>query len=417
MTSSASLRHLPHLCTERFHEYEGEQIAILTRLLCLYQCALLCLSKKALDHELHVHDQAKLSLSAFRTKLRRQSVRFEDPDRASQCLVSQYHRAEVRVLQARLRTWLRKAQRRHQPIDAIRLQESKDDLSWVSYDWFLPTRPLYPRRRALSPDRLEPDQRYSSQGQSPFFELPQEIRNLIYRHFLTGLEIEIISASAEGRAPPDAGNHTRLEFASIRRDGINYQASVWRQQVQGSCKETAGRGIRFIAGFSIVSFLRSCRRVYAEAIPILYGENVFRRTSMFNRRSEPLSRYLIAERLSNIRMLFLCINLGGDDFDISYVNDFPDLRSLHIRAFDFDYESRKTGSQLWYRLEAMLPILVEFSSRMQVKIEVDEVIPVQASPIPLTACKIEHEYFPGAAIEATNGLGQVLWRAQRLMPE
>ena len=133
-----------------------------------------------------------------------------------------------------------------------------------------------------------------------------------------------------------------------------------------------------------------CR--HSEAIPVLYGENLWNQTvELVACGSLPLTKYLLPEQLCNIYWLQFDLNLGGD-LSLGVLHDFPNLRRLDIRAFDFNPHSQFTARQLWQKLESVLPALQKLGST-KVTIFVEDCIPFGNSPFALVPLKTDIKWF------------------------
>lgn len=183
-----------------------------------------------------------------------------------------------------------------------RIQRAQDDHDWAVYERTCRRRPLYPRPRELS--RPREGAFYSSQSLSPLFShLIPELRWMVYLQLLGGLTIEI-EASHGGHGGPKGSEGRFVHFASrITRASVlstSLQDQVW----QGGSWDRSKNDFTP----SILPVLQSCRRVYNEAIDILYSANVFQ-----NRRNYQLpclTKYLLKQRLEGIRLFRCRLEIG-----------------------------------------------------------------------------------------------------------
>ncbi|KAF2185867.1 hypothetical protein K469DRAFT_575050 [Zopfia rhizophila CBS 207.26] len=126
-----------------------------------------------------------------------------------------------------------------------------------------PTPPIHRRKSTLSitstPDP-ELDARTNAQGQSTFFEkLPLELRQMVYE-LVVGEEVVHLTLGAKGRF-----GHFLCEEGGLGL-GLGWECS---------CRVlVGGRECRRL-DHHLLSFLTTCRRMYSEAIPILYKSHTF----------------------------------------------------------------------------------------------------------------------------------------------
>ncbi|RFU34861.1 hypothetical protein B7463_g1482, partial [Scytalidium lignicola] len=102
-------------------------------------------------------------------------------------------------------------------------------------------------------------QRTEDQLESPLFKLPLEIRRQIYEEVLGGHVFHIYFVQAYRRL-----SHTRCKDRSTPCNGAVCRSMV---KIPGA-KDDWGN-------ISLLHMLQSCRRVYSEAIEMLYKENTF----------------------------------------------------------------------------------------------------------------------------------------------
>ncbi|KAL1841848.1 hypothetical protein VTJ49DRAFT_6525 [Mycothermus thermophilus] len=165
----------------------------------------------------------------------------------------------------------------------------------------LDTLPVLPPRRPLTSG-----QHTNPQLSSPFFRLPAELRLLIYRLILSptdpnsnsssftkpGSEIHLDLRYTAALTAPRTPHSTR--GASLSPEGRQWawRASrchrhpdalpisdrcVWGGPPPTACAWYVERGVapECFIGPEVLGLLRSCRRAYREALPVLYGENTF----------------------------------------------------------------------------------------------------------------------------------------------
>ncbi|KAK2858446.1 hypothetical protein FQN49_004727 [Arthroderma sp. PD_2] len=144
------------------------------------------------------------------------------------------------------------------------------------------------RKRALSIDDSGQEQKggkkkqlVHNQAQSPFFQLPLEIRLIIYEYAVGIGKVHIVHTArrklasfpctSNAEVVGDDGNpdtqpcdcvSMRVRYARRQREGIE------REDILGPvvCNRS---------GISALPFLRSCRKVYTEAIDLLYSKRTF----------------------------------------------------------------------------------------------------------------------------------------------
>ncbi|CAF9939913.1 MAG: hypothetical protein HETSPECPRED_002100 [Heterodermia speciosa] len=126
----------------------------------------------------------------------------------------------------------------------------------------------------------------------PFFRLPPEVRQMIYTEVLGGQTLHIIRKRnrlgfLKCRAPRREACPTKSCLGSVDGDG------VWTRGVSGKEKTDGG-----LLDLALVS-----RRVYTEALTVLYAANEFYLSSLLTLFS--LQRTLVPHRLAAIKSLTL----------------------------------------------------------------------------------------------------------------
>lgn len=182
-----------------------------------------------------------------------------------------------------------------------------------------PRRPLTPR---LPADRTA--QETADQSQSPFFRLPLELRQEIYKQVLGSSNIHVTHAVAL--------RHLRCKCASCPGYASYYDyGGAWKRTWACDSSKYDYDGDRLS-----IALLLSCRWMYAEAIGLLYSSNTFT-----FQNSEVLRRFL--HLLTPVRRACLtavhmdvCADLvGGDSLRNGTCEDLaelPGLRSLELRV-------------------------------------------------------------------------------------
>ncbi|KAH8802719.1 hypothetical protein F5884DRAFT_480252 [Xylogone sp. PMI_703] len=111
----------------------------------------------------------------------------------------------------------------------------------------------------LSPPPVREPQRTEDQLQSPFFQLPLEIRRQIYEEVLAGHVFHIYFVPAYRRL-----SHTRCKNRSPVCTGEICRARVKVPEMRDEWGNA-----------SLLHMLQTCRKIYSEAIEILYKQNTF----------------------------------------------------------------------------------------------------------------------------------------------
>ena len=177
-----------------------------------------------------------------------------------------------------------------------------------------------------------------TQLQSPLFHLPLEIRRLIYHYALTSDIKHIV------RLGPRLG-HIRCRDPHITRPWFHH---CWGFSARGGntyywphndCLADEGTGKKNERG--LLPLVMACRRIYAEAIPVLYGEFTF---SMLHLESLILlSETILPHRLNTIRS----VKLGW-----YFCSPLP-LYSRGIQHFDRTPRDIATWERVWSILANM----------------------------------------------------------------
>lgn len=176
--------------------------------------------------------------------------------------------------------------------------EARLDYQWEVYHKMSDKRPPYPRRRAISPSRPEfrrdgpRRQAFFTQNQSPFFaRLPAEIRAEIYRTLFGHWIVEIIATHAGFGGPPPSS-----EFSIYNASRITSWTSgrIWQRNGGGWWQPIKTEKMTPW----VVPLLRTCRRIYEEAITLLYAESIFKYYSI---PGNQWTKCLLTQRLHTIR--------------------------------------------------------------------------------------------------------------------
>ena len=244
---------------DRLREYEGESIDYLTIALCFIQCWSLQYNSAARDAENVMKGQADASTSCTKPHPRNKilEICFEDPIRGQQRRIVQFHKAQIAQRRAKIRVWFFNAIRSSRRETARQeLLKTEKDYNWVMYDWFSVARPIpLPLGSHHSVNGAD----YSAQYQSQFFQLPAEIRQLIYTAHLSGITISLVVQQA-GKYSPGYESRAYLDWARLEREGRTHFTPTWRQ----SRMPHKGRHLGFMY-FGIVDFLLTCKRMYVTA--------------------------------------------------------------------------------------------------------------------------------------------------------
>ncbi|RJE27153.1 hypothetical protein PHISCL_00506 [Aspergillus sclerotialis] len=212
-------------------------------------------------------------------------------------------------------------------------------------------RPPPRRRRPLTPpllplkDTTPIAPEAASQSQSPFFRLPLELREIIYKQVLGDSNIHIKNGKSL--------RHLRCKCTSCPGIGYYfYYGSTWKKPW-----ECDGTKYDYDGDRLPVSLLRSCRRVYTEAIDLLYSSNIFS-----FRDANTLQRFLCSmpsqrkELITTIHMdlPFECTK-GLDT--ILREETWDELVSLpSLRNMEFRMHSSPNGPEDTRRLVEIKPI-------------------------------------------------------------
>ncbi|OJJ34570.1 hypothetical protein ASPWEDRAFT_70236 [Aspergillus wentii DTO 134E9] len=188
------------------------------------------------------------------------------------------------------------------------------------------TRPkgLPPRKRALSlplPELPKKSKQKSyAQNECLLFKLPPEIRRLIYKEIL---------APEDGSVLHVASSHKRLR--SMRCHEWNPRIRDWEHRCWGEVVMDGSTksfwGYRCSKAGNIMGLLQSCRRIYSEAIDVLYTDNVLnvRQT----RTVADLPKAMLPHRFQAIRSLHIDVPV-----DFAFPND--GFFSLEYSAWPLD---------------------------------------------------------------------------------
>ncbi|KAL2864382.1 uncharacterized protein BJX67DRAFT_224099 [Aspergillus lucknowensis] len=183
-----------------------------------------------------------------------------------------------------------------------------------------------------------------------FVKLPAEIRQQIYQHALVlPAGAELVVSHSDGRlysfssAEREEENPDLLGYRHSAWVGLNFNGDVPMHRIphkQGSRSEAPKGQPR---KFRVLGMLSSCRRVYSEAIDILYQQTTFNIRSSFTMQS--LQATTLQHRFASIRSLHLekLIDtprtlaydysldwLGSWQKACGAIKSIPNLRSLRV---------------------------------------------------------------------------------------
>jgi hypothetical protein len=156
-----------------------------------------------------------------------------------------------------VRIWCR--ERYNTPEQLEDLYEAETDHRWAIYDKSRSKRPLYPRKRAISPSNQDFNPRKQqfdeNQSQSLFFQiLPPELRGEVYRATFGGyLIVEITAAHGGFDGPPPSREH-RVFFGS-RVHKLSGEVFI-----RGACYSQKRDAVTWHP--TIVPFLLTCRKLF-----------------------------------------------------------------------------------------------------------------------------------------------------------
>ena len=250
------------------------------------------------------------------------------------------------------------------------IEDLEEEIVWLEYDKTAAKRPLMPRRRTLSLTNIHyhpEEDPCSSQGQSPLFRLPLEIRQIIYHQLLGNLLIDIQMALGGRNGPPGSEDRRVFDSSTVWQNGfeIKNAASMSKENRRlhtrvaldwnTSVRDVPEGELEYL---SILPILQSCRRVYSEAIKVLYRTNAF--NIVETHQAYQLTRSLSVSKLAYIRQIHFGLDLAEDwsllAKTLSQLSAFPNLTKLFIRC--------RTGRCLDRGIvnEQFLPISVDFIS-------------------------------------------------------
>ena len=158
------------------------------------------------------------------------------------------------LLPATVENWLQKLFLSH--ADARYINEAQLELDWVLYDKTCRRRPLYPRKRQLSPSRKDCvyRKRVTKQSALPFFfHTSAEIRKKIYLEVFGGLTIEIQAFVGGSRGPK--GSEDRSVFHGSRIEDST--GRYWQSSGYGGFHHKREEGLKP----HIIPLLQTCRRM------------------------------------------------------------------------------------------------------------------------------------------------------------
>ncbi|KAI1764379.1 hypothetical protein GGR53DRAFT_321970 [Hypoxylon sp. FL1150] len=129
---------------------------------------------------------------------------------------------------------------------------------------------------------------YSDQSLSPLFKLPIELRLAIWEYVVGGNEVTIVRTVA------------KIAHVVLPRDGERLELAEWDNW---SFWGPVGREKRYKGGYALsavdlLAMLRSCKRLYIEALPVLYGRNTFEFQTM-----ESFYRFLLQSPTTGLQSI------------------------------------------------------------------------------------------------------------------
>ncbi|KAL3441794.1 hypothetical protein BJX65DRAFT_243847 [Aspergillus insuetus] len=217
--------------------------------------------------------------------------------------------------------------------------------------------PLKPRKRSLTlplSEEAQKRQRTFLQHQSPLFvKLPAEVRRMVYLDVIAVPEqAELCISHAERRlysfpaGVRDEENPDLLGYPHSAWVGLNYAGHVFPEsmpRLENSRPPKPKGSPKAPRKFRVLGLLSSCRRMYSEAIDLLYHETTFNIRSPHTMLS--LQETTLPHRFSSIRYLHIEKVLGVPgwleiDFTMHYLSDWEracvaigtirDLRRLRV---------------------------------------------------------------------------------------
>ncbi|KAL2810304.1 hypothetical protein BJX63DRAFT_320849 [Aspergillus granulosus] len=214
--------------------------------------------------------------------------------------------------------------------------------------------PLKPRKRRLTlplPDEAQRKQATFLQHQSPFFlKLPAEVRRLVYLDIMVLPErAELCVSHADRRLysfpaeERDEENPDLLGYPHSAWVALNCAGDVVSESIPRMENSRPRKGTEKSCKFRVLGLLTSCRRIYSEAIELLYQDTIFNVRSPNTMLS--LQATTLPERFASIRHLHVEKVLGVPgwleiDFTMQYLGDWEkacaaigkirDLRRLRV---------------------------------------------------------------------------------------
>ncbi|PGH09180.1 hypothetical protein GX51_00934 [Blastomyces parvus] len=157
------------------------------------------------------------------------------------------------------------------------------------------------------------DGKLDAQASSPLFKLSAELRQMIYGEVLSGHEFAIMrirscpvakQGSAKGKAQP--GRLSHVEYSAESEGGRKFiQNPPWLRRyfgIVGICPSPLNFEPN-VPGEKLLPLVKSCRRIYLEAIDLLYTSNTFH----FYHEDDFLafSRAVLPQRMEKITSIHL----------------------------------------------------------------------------------------------------------------
>ncbi|KAF7862752.1 hypothetical protein EAF04_007624 [Stromatinia cepivora] len=164
------------------------------------------------------------------------------------------------------------------------------------------------------------ERKFFGQGGSRFFDmLPREVRMEIYERVLGGRVLHIVRRK------------TKMGHVVCKCDGRNLDGGDTRRE--DACMVAGCRGLKILGGSGVhervgegsgglIQLLQVCRRVYSEAIPLLYSTNTFDFDSMESLIS--FSNEILPRRFDSITSIALSFSFDTSSlFNESSCNNVP----------------------------------------------------------------------------------------------
>ncbi|EEQ88314.1 uncharacterized protein BDCG_03434 [Blastomyces dermatitidis ER-3] len=198
------------------------------------------------------------------------------------------------------------------------------------------------------------------QASSPLFKLSAELRQMIYRKVLSWHQFAIMrirsysvakQGGAKGKAKPSRLSH--LKYSAESERGRKFlQNPPWLRRyfgIVGIRPSPLNRDFEpNVPGEELLPLVKSCRRIYLEAIDLLYSSNTFH----FYHEDDFLafSRSILPQRMEKITSVHL--HYFPDYYSIAsnpqLVRVIPTMRDLQLLDISFTATSARRQRSAWF---------------------------------------------------------------------